>query len=561
MTNLHLSSKGQAFREQAKEREAVVAYRDPREFIKSVIKDDQGQHIEFEDVHAAMLYHIRFCFERGIWCALYGPWEHSKTTISLGFILWLIAERGQQGYKAKIISSSAETASKRLCAIEKYIETDKDFRRIYPRITKGGKWNESRMDIQKQVISLDSTLESHGLDSKDMGSRADVEWFDDVCDAQNALGSDIVRQHTIRTYENSWISRIKTAAAKDNYNPFVLNTTNVWHEKDLTQVIKTQPRYCIIEIKVNGSITGLTVQVLNAPQDYNPPVGDRKQWDKKVFRYDLPFWSRINRAELVKKKGGMSESTFNRGYRLIPLSGDEQQFPSYDLCVEYEAPITRVLLQSMKSISIGVDLSGKKRAGVCFTVTGTDGSRKVRLMVKAGKYTSPETAHQLKLLNDTFNPTVIGVENNAYQEALVEWIKEMGKKGQPGYDFWMKVKGWTTGRNKIDEQIGLPHLETQFSNRGYRILMPFAKGDHSLACQCSYCREQTEFNTFPHTSADTVMSFWIADRMLPTGAGQSGTSVGSEGTGEKPRDRHEERQQIRGDRRPGRGGGRKRFFG
>ena len=214
----------------------------------------------------------------------------------------------------------------------------------------------------------------------------------------------------------------------------------------------------------------------------------------------------------------------------------------------------------MKSIVIGVDLSGKKRAGTSFTVIGSDGRQKVRLLTKVGKYTSPQTAHQIKLLHDTFNPTIIGVENNAYQDSLREWIQEMGKSGKPGYEFWMKVKGLHTGKNKIDEEVGLPHLETQFSNRGYRILMPFKKGDHSLVCKCSYCREQTEFETYPHTSADTVMSFWIADRMLPTGSGKSGTSVGSGPAGEKPRDRHEERQQVRGDR-AGRGSSRKRFFG
>lgn len=560
---------GELLLERASKREESAGQRKLRDFIPTVMKDDFGRPIDFETVHKVMLHHIQWCYENGIWCALYGPWEHSKTTLSMGFVLWQIAEKGMLGYKAKVVSAGADTASKRLCAIRDYIDKDPDFKRVYPHITRGDKWTDHKINIRKPVITVDKTLESHGLDSKDMGSRPDIIWFDDVCDAKNTLTSALMRENTTMTYENSWISRVKTAAKEDKYNTFVLNTSNVWHEKDLTQEIKTKSGYCILEVKANATLTRLECEVLNATEDYHPPEASDVRWEGKVLKFNIPFWSRIDRPVLVSKKGTMRLSTFNRGYLLIPTSGEEKDFPSYDMCVEYDVPLTKQLLDSLLVCVFGVDLSGNKRKGTSITVIGWDGKHRLRLHVKTGAWTSPDTAKKLKRLYDIFNPTVIGVENNAYQKALIEWIKAMGEAGLPGYEFWAKVKGLHTGNNKIDEEKGLPGLETQFSNRGYRIINPHGKHDHGLNCQkgskkepCDYCRERVEFATFPHSTADTVMSFWLADRLLRTKRGTSGTGSWDKDKGDGDDSRRSARDSMRADRdtiRPGRDG-KKRFF-
>lgn len=219
------------------------------EFIERVVKDDQGRALEIAPVHQAILDHIEDCYQRGKWCQIIAPWEIGKTTMSLGWILQRIGLDGPRGWRCKIVSSNDGAAMKRVGWLKKYIERDDDFHALFPAAQPGGRWTDHKFDLSKQVITLDSTVEGHGLFTGDMGSRADMILFDDILDARNSLSTSEIRRKVVETFENYWISRVRQGG-------FVLCINNVWHIEDLTQELKRRPSYSTLELPFLADLSG-----------------------------------------------------------------------------------------------------------------------------------------------------------------------------------------------------------------------------------------------------------------------------------------------------------------
>lgn len=271
---------------------------------------------------------------------------------------------------------------------------------------------------------------------------------------------------------------------------------------------------------------------------------------KPLRTVEVAPWQRFGPAVLGTKSQQLHGSTFSRGFLLRPMTDRDAVFPSYEACVRWgEDPA--MYLETIKSVAIGVDLATKKERGVAMTVVGWDGKRKIRLQPITGTLTSPQTAEQVAMLAAKYPPTVVAVENNAYQQALVDWLKELGKSGKQGYEFWAKVRGIYTGRNKTDENCGLPHMEVEFKNGGWLFPMPFGKEEHDALCRCDFCRERGEFLAYPNGTTDIVMATWFASSMLRAGnlgaSGKTGNATAQPQGAQQP-DRHALREQMRVDR-------------
>lgn len=158
---------------------------------------------------------------------------------------------------------------------------------------------------------------------------------------------------------------------------------------------------------------------------------------------------------------------------------------------------------------VGVDLAGDKRPGNAITVLGLDPVTKRRYMLEApmfGAWKSPETAGHIGDLCARHNVRFIMVENNAYQQSLVDWIRHALKQ----HDFWFKVESFTTGSNKANPTYGLPSLEVEFKNQAWVIPRDEFEG-HDPACRCGWCVWIRQMRLYPRGAAsDGVMSAWFA---------------------------------------------------
>ena len=159
---------------------------------------------------------------------------------------------------------------------------------------------------------------------------------------------------------------------------------------------------------------------------------------------------------------------------------------------------------------IGVDLAIGRRDSSDYTVifviavdplTGV----KIPVEITRRRMTSPETAKALINASRRHQPHLIYVENNAYQQSLIQWIRESGDAPIP-------VEGFMTGKQKFDEFIGLPSMAAEFANHGWEIYMhqnPLAEGGES--CTCSFCNFIDELVNFPISKHDdTIMAAWFA---------------------------------------------------
>lgn len=240
---------------------------------------------------------------------------------------------------------------------------------------------------------------------------------------------------------------------------------------------------------------------------------------------NVPLWSKWPREKLLAKKAEDGRS-FARGYMMRAYDDSELLFPSFPGCREHSVKLGEIIRAGWPMFA-GVDLSSEKRPGTCiFTMALEPGTfRRYPVDVRLGAWSSPQTVGQLSsVLNAYPSIQTILVENNAYQQALIDWIRTT----QAGR-LWLKVEAFTTtGHNKMSPEIGLPSLEAEFSKRMW--VVPHNEYEHhNPACLCGWCTWDRQMSTYPHCPEwDTVMATWFAREALNRWmgiAGGVGTSI------------------------------------
>ena len=216
----------------------------------------------------------------------------------------------------------------------------------------------------------------------------------------------------------------------------------------------------------------------------------------------IPIWPVKHSLEKLREVQS-DPFTFSHGYRLEAVTPGERKFPSFEKCVQTGLMAAELSARRMP-VYVGVDLAGKKRKGNAIFALGLDANlRRCPVEIRCGHWTSPDTARNLAEVVQNHDVRFIQVENNGYQQALIDWVKESK------YDFWMKIESFTTGSNKTDPDVGLPALEVEFFNEGWIIPGGEFEG-HPPACACDWCRFRDEFVNYPKgTSTDVVMAAWI----------------------------------------------------
>ncbi len=248
--------------------------------------------------------------------------------------------------------------------------------------------------------------------------------------------------------------------------------------------------------------------------------------DKAIELPDIALWSQWPEHKLREKKDDDARS-FARGYQMQAIDDSELMFPSFKTCREHSVKIGDIARAGWPCFA-GVDLASDKRPGtVIFVMAVEPGTlRRYPLSVRLGRWTSPQTFQQLnQVLLDFPSIQTILVENNAYQQSLIDWIQTLG-----GGAMWVKVEPFTTTQyNKANPMYGLPSLEAEFHKRWWAI--PYNEYEHHPpTCRCGWCMWDQQMCTYPQGEiTDAVMACWFAREALNrwTGiAGSIGTSVG-----------------------------------
>lgn len=212
-------------------------------------------------------------------------------------------------------------------------------------------------------------------------------------------------------------------------------------------------------------------------------------------------------------------SFFNAGFRQRPQLDSEQIFDveaienMFNWKVSWTdlVPVNR-FGRPMWPCYAGVDLAGRGRAGsVIITVAyrPSDG-RRVVLSVRKGTWGfGPKMAAELYSEWTQFGHEAIGIEDNAAQAALIEWLHT-----NYGVDF--PAVGLTTGTNKWDSEIGISRLAGDI-NRGLWIVPMGDIATHKRRranCPCGRCAFYRDLMAYPGGTQDITLASWQANRLV-----------------------------------------------
>jgi hypothetical protein len=236
-------------------------------------------------------------------------------------------------------------------------------------------------------------------------------------------------------------------------------------------------------------------------------------------------WTHWNTERLLREQEENPRS-FARGFQMRAFSDDERMYPSFQDC--YSAGVrSEDIARRGWPVFMGVDLAGPKRPGNVIFVCAVEPNtlKRFPLEILVGAWSSPETARQLAMAHGRHpNTRYIMVENNGYQQAIIDWIKS----SPHDHSFWFKIESYTTtGVSKSNLQIGMPSLEVEFKNKAWVIPSDEFAG-HPLTCKCGWCAWVAETKDYPLGAAtDTVMAMWFCrEAMSQFGASRPGAGLG-----------------------------------
>ena len=509
-SDLHTFTLLQEYQALRKEKDKRRGALDCVSMCEKILKDESGKQIVFHAIHRSWHNHAAYCWERNIHPLILAPWGHGKTVgMVVGGCLYDLGEN--PSHRIKIVCNSDENAKARVKSVSRYIEHDEDFKKLYPNCVpdkNNEAWTSHEIFVRRErrVRSIDPSLQAKGIFSTGIGGRADLLIFDDPVDRRNSIDFPEMRRRLPEVYFDTWMSRLEPGGR-------IVYIATIWHIEDLTHLLMGESGYCTLKQSVSDDFTHIKTELINFPDDEHPlfEAYERKKDPRTASTYVvLPLWKeKWSKEELIKRCGTTptSQRSFERGFRQKPFTSTELMFPSVENCIKYGIHVKDIYTGTKDwGTFVGVDLSGKKRPGnVLFTLgynwrTG----KKVPLDIRYGKWTSPEVARQLSLVNRDYEPIMIVVENNGIQESIIQWIQMYGSE----YIYWDRVVPYTTLGEIKRSEVGLPSLEVEFSNHSWDI---YYESKHGLECRCGQCLWIEEMRTYPFgKSEDAIMANWFA---------------------------------------------------
>jgi hypothetical protein len=400
------------------------------------------------------------------------PRDHGKT--SQMAIARTLFELGKDpNLRIKIVTAADDKAADILFEITRNIETCERLKRVFPGLKAAdkGSWSKHKIVVERSTISKDVSVESRGIMSTATGGRADLLIFDDPVDFNNAIRSPSQRETVKEGFRSVWTNLLEPWGR-------AIYIGTAWHEGDLMHELLENPEWYF------------TVQRIQDTPDSEM----------------VPLWPcKWGVQELKQRKREIGQREFDRQFNNRALSPDEAVFSCQAIENSIATELWPLEVDSNYPRYIGVDLAigkGEESAYTVIFVLAVD-PKGVRIPVEIRRF-KKRFPDQVKAILDAWRlhkPVAIYVENNSYQEAMVQQLS--------AEDASIPVRAFTTGRQKADPYIGLPSLAIQFENGGWRIPLG---GQHGTECGCGFCVWLSELKYFPIAKySDTVMACWFSE--------------------------------------------------
>lgn len=434
----------------------------------------------------------------GIYPALQWPREHGKSSI-FGVGLPLFKWGGDLSHTMKLVSASKDIIQTRVKQSRGYIvgKYDRAYNRICPDVKpdKAEGWRKDQLHIVRDVAAFPS-LWAHPVLASAEGGRCTGLILDDVISRANSMEKNLC-PNVIDACEESWLKVLHVGG-------WVIFLNTPWTTTDYMAHIQKSRlgQWAILKIAVNKALDGYDVTILGL--------------DGYDYPRTLPLWDRFSKDYFLKKIAGEGFRSFRRNFQLDPYSEDERKLPNFKKAVDAGAGVTvQALLDRWPRCMrfTGIDPGGSNRLGTAIITLGIspDTLQRFPLSVRFGAWKPKRVAEEAIREQLKWNSAVIYFENNALQEAFIDLIRLI-----PGAPV-MPIKGFYTGKQKSDPQIGIEGLDIEFGNGNW--IIPSAEFEHhEVGCECGWCRWKAELLNYPnYETTDGVMGTWFSWSALRVG--------------------------------------------
>lgn len=486
-------------RAQAKAR-AILAREAPNDypcFARYVLKDEEtSRHIVLAPHQLEWFDHIDRCLAAGKFAGILAPPSSGKSQlISVGYPLWQLGRLPTA--RICVVASDNDLAKKRVTPAKDYLERDPDYPKIFPdaKPSQRSKWTEQEFTVKRPAGIKDPSYQGRGIKQPPHGARIDLLINDDVCDIQNTIMSPADREKTIELWYNGFDTRLGKKS-------FALHIGGILHSRDLNNRLINDQRFWFLKQSISADFCSI--------EQENLATGEMKK---------LPLWDRAWNPTFLRAKCQANARAFNRAYRHVGYTDDERTFKAEAIKAAIRRGLADVPPNAPRYIGVDLGTAKNRPANVIFTFA-LIGTRRRVIDIDLGNWDSVETARRIRAGYFRHKPIVIMVENNAYQQAILDWMKadqEM-RNLDP-----IPLEAFTTGKQKADELLGVPGLAAEFENGMWEI--PF-DDDHviGMGCKCGPCTFIVQLGEHPFGPSDTVMAGWFA-RAAAMKYGPSSTEI------------------------------------
>lgn len=238
--------------------------------------------------------------------------------------------------------------------------------------------------------------------------------------------------------------------------------------------------------------------------------------------FELPLWEERPEAWLRQEyeKGHWS---FERGYRQNAPREEDRRFGDLTKLLITGLRVSDFFPEGSHPIAIGgFDPAGPNRLGNALVIGAihANSGRRVVLGMDLWRGSGAVDAARIAAAHIRYRLALLIVENNGTQESFQDLIIQATNGRLP-------VQGFTTGRNKMNLDLGIPSLETQVRHGMWALCMddPYDTGvplaRHEVNCTCPYHTFIEDLNNYPSAGRtnDLLMAWWFADSVLRGTAG------------------------------------------
>lgn len=214
------------------------------------------------------------------------PRDHGKTTQVCLRVLWELGR--DPSLRIRIVCASEAIALDRSRFLRRSIARNPRVRKVFPHLRPSEPWLANAFAVERKPGILGPSLAAFGIGAASTGTRADLLICDDVVDVK-ALFSKAQRDRVAEEFTNNLFNLLEPTGR-------FWGLSTPWHAEDLNARLKRNPSYSLYRKAIGANLE---------------PV-----WPEK--------WSS---EALARRRAEIGESSFARGYRLLPISENEIAIP------------------------------------------------------------------------------------------------------------------------------------------------------------------------------------------------------------------------------------------